>query len=382
MSDYDYIICGAGCAGLSLAHRLTDVVFKDKRILLLDKSPKTENDRTWSFWIDKSHRYDAIIHQQWDQINFYGDQNLYQLDISPYSYQSIRGIDFYKHTLEDIESCAHIEIRYEAVRDIAQSDRGRAKVSTTKKTYHGKMVFTSIVEQFPAEDFHFVWQHFKGWIIETEADGFDDRTATFMDFRIAQHGETRFCYVLPYAKNQALIEATIFSKERWEDTQYDPIIKSYISEYLNVASYKVIETEHGAIPMTTSRLNTMRPGAIIPIGTLNDSVKPSSGYAFVRIQEEADLIIEKLKRGSSLAVKRTGRFRWYDRTLLDVVIREKQSAKHIFSLMFQRNSPQAIFKFLGENSNLWEEIKIFWTLPFWPFLSSFWQSNVLKKTKK
>ena len=380
--DYDYIICGAGCAGLSLAHRLTDAAFADKKILILDKAPKTENDRTWSFWIDKPHRFDEIVHHRWDHINFYGDHKLDRVDIMPYSYQSIRGIDFYRYTLDAIESCAHIDIRYEAVSSITPEADGTAKVLTVQRTYRCKRAFTSIVEQFPAQDFHFIWQHFKGWVIETEEEIFDDRTATFMDFRIDQQGETRFVYVLPYSKNKALIEATIFSKEQWDNEQYDPIIRSYLSDYLNLNSYKIIETEHGAIPMTTSRFSTLQSSSVIPIGTLNDSVKPSSGYAFIRIQEEADRIIHLLSSAKAINLRRTGRFRWYDRTLLDVVIRGKKDAKQIFSLMFQHNTPQEIFKFLSERTNLWEEVKIFWTLPFWPFLSSFWMSNVLNKTKK
>lgn len=244
------------------------------------------------------------------------------------------------------------------------------------------MAFTSIVEDYPEKDFHFVWQHFKGWLIETDEDSFDDRTATFMDFRIDQQGETRFIYVLPYSKNRALIEATIFSKEQWPIDRYDALIKDYLLDYLNLNNYKIIDEEHGAIPMTTSRFSTLRSGSVIPIGTLNDSVKPSSGYAFIRIQEEADHIIQILRSTQAINLKRTGRFRWYDRTLLDVIIRGKKGAKQIFSLMFQHNTPQEIFKFLSERTTLWEEVKIFWTLPFWPFLSSFWKSNVLNKTKK
>ncbi len=361
---------------------MSDDRFANKKILLLDKSPKTENDRTWSFWTDKPHRYDDIVYHRWDRIHFYGDRELDLLDINPYSYQSIRGLDFYRYTLEAIKSCTHIDIRYEAVTDISSEASGIAKVSTNTGDYLGQVVFTSIVDNFPDQDFHFVWQHFKGWVIETKDEAFDDRTATFMDFRIDQHGETRFFYVLPYSKNKALIEATIFSKERWPAEQYDPLIRNYISDYLELGNYKKVEVEYGAIPMSTSRFSRLRSRSIIPIGTLNDAVKPSSGYAFVRIQEEADQIITLLTEQKSIILRRTGRFRWYDRTLLDVIIREKKSAKHIFSMMFQHNSPQEIFKFLNEKTSIWEETKIFWTLPFWPFLSSFFYSNVLNKTKK
>ncbi len=381
MKQYDYIICGAGCAGLSLAYRLCDPKFQQKRILVLDKEPKTSNDRTWSFWIDKPHLFDNIVTKKWTHINFYGNKDLERLDISPYTYQTIQGIDFYNFTLQKISECDHIDIKYESVERITQLEKNQVKVSNSHEEYIGTMVFSSIVSHYPTEDLHFVWQHFKGWIIETDTNQFDIDTATFMDFRIAQEGETRFVYVLPFAGNRALIEATIFSKNKWNSKEYDPIIINYIDSYLNLDNYEIIEEEEGAIPMTTSRFYDIKSNSIIPIGTLSDSVKPSSGYAFIRIQEEVDQIIEQLTYKRAVDTSRKSRFILYDRTLLDVIIRNKRSAKHIFSLMFQKNTSQQIFAFLNEKTSLFQEINIFRTLPFWPFLTSFFNSNVLNKTK-
>jgi lycopene beta-cyclase len=40
-----------GCAGLSFAvHLIQSGKFSDKKILLIDKAPKIQNDRTWCFW--------------------------------------------------------------------------------------------------------------------------------------------------------------------------------------------------------------------------------------------------------------------------------------------------------------------------------------------
>ena len=50
-THYDYIIIGAGAAGLMLANAIAnDSYFQDKTVLLLDKDPKNSNDRTWCFW--------------------------------------------------------------------------------------------------------------------------------------------------------------------------------------------------------------------------------------------------------------------------------------------------------------------------------------------
>jgi hypothetical protein len=60
--QYDYIIAGAGCAGLSLAvHMIHSGKFPDKKILFIDKHPKKFNDRTWCFWENQPTIFDPIV---------------------------------------------------------------------------------------------------------------------------------------------------------------------------------------------------------------------------------------------------------------------------------------------------------------------------------
>ena len=48
---YDFIIAGAGCAGLSLLYRiLQEPALQNKSVLIIDKDTKNSNDRTWCFW--------------------------------------------------------------------------------------------------------------------------------------------------------------------------------------------------------------------------------------------------------------------------------------------------------------------------------------------
>src|SRR3954469_9044879 len=101
--EYDYIIAGAGCAGLSLAmHMIESASFNDKRVLLLDLDPKRSNDRTWCFWQKEAGLFESIVCRQWQQLWFHGTQFSKKLDLSPYSYKMIRGIDFYDHCLHRI----------------------------------------------------------------------------------------------------------------------------------------------------------------------------------------------------------------------------------------------------------------------------------------
>lgn len=380
--EVDIVICGAGLAGLSLAIRLASMEYAHLKILIIDKSRKDDNDRTWSFWSKaRDDRFAAIYHKSWPKIAFYSDEIELISDCHPYAYHTIKGIDFYRHCLEIIEDVDHISFIQGEIEDIEESATG-VTVRMSSGEIHAHYAYDSIVKKMPVEDKLFVWQHFLGWEIEMPEDTFDDEVATFMDFRIDQAGETRFVYVLPFSKRRALIEATIFSKELWEETSYEALIKDYISQHFG-STYKVLTKELGKIPMTTAAFAKASP-RIIPIGTNAATVKPSSGYTFTRIQHEVDIISEQIKKGVHQVVAPKSKYIAYDKTLLNVLLTNKETASHVFSLMFKRNKVAANLKFLDEDTSLLDEIRIFSTLPFWPFLRAFTVENVLSfaKSKK
>ena len=379
MEHYDYIICGGGLSGLSLAHRLTDQSFADKRILILDQSPKNTNDRTWSFWARRSFdRYKVIYRKSWDHLVFYAPDVEVKGTADPYAYHTISGLDFYNHTLKEIGACSHVEFKVASVQTVV--DQGdHVVVQTDQHTYRADYVFDSIVKAFPEAEQLFVWQHFMGWEVKLTQGSWDDSTATFMDFRVDQGDDTRFVYILPFDKQTALVEATVFSKDLWTEERYKEMLTAYMKRYVQLP-YELISTEIGKIPMTTASFSRGSK-RVIPIGTNNATVKPSSGYAFMRIQKECDELTERIRQGQISRVKKKRRFIAYDRTLLNVLLTQKESAQRVFGLMFMRNTYGQNLKFLDEETSLWEEIKIFWTLPFWSFLRAFLSENVFSRTK-
>ncbi len=378
-TDYDYIICGAGCAGLSLAIRLADPEFSHRKVLILDKAPKNTNDRTWSFWAKSSEdRYTSIYARSWTQLVFHAPEFSVRERPFPYEYHTIHGIDFYNYCLEIIDKCPHIEFKVTAVEQVV--DEGDfVTVRTEDASYRCTYVFDSIVRKYPKEENLFVWQHFLGWEVEFKDEVFDESTATFMDFRIHQEDETIFVYVLPYDKKKALIEVTFFSKEILEENEYEALLKPYVSKYYG-DGYRTLRKELGAIPMTTASFGKGTP-RVIPLGTNNGTVKPSTGYAFNRIQREVDILTDRIRKGRIKRVKPKRRFIAYDRTLLNVLISGKEEGRVVFSRLFKKNKVTSILKFLNEETNLLEETRIFSTLPFWSFLRAFARENVFQYTK-
>ena len=91
MAHYDYIILGAGAAGLMLARAMAeDPWFHSKSILLVDKELKNKNDRTWCYWEENKGPFDHILSRRWDHIYFRSSNFNERLSISPYSYKMLR----------------------------------------------------------------------------------------------------------------------------------------------------------------------------------------------------------------------------------------------------------------------------------------------------
>ena len=61
-----------------------------------------------------------------------------------------------------------------------------------------------------------------------------------MDFSVEQKGNTRFMYVLPTSKTEALLEYTLFSKSLLETKEYESEIEIYLKK-LGVTNYKIVE---------------------------------------------------------------------------------------------------------------------------------------------
>lgn len=374
---YDFIFAGAGLSGLSLAYKIKKhPELKSARILLIDPSKKQSNDRTWCFWSEEEDYFDSLVFRKWENILFASHSFEKQYDIRPYQYKMIRGIDFYQHVIPFLESQDACDFIHAPVQNISGTQQNMI-VGTGSANYSGKHVFKSYYDKPDFSKSHFVWQHFKGWIINTEQAAFDPHTAHFMDFRVHQDGETRFFYVLPFDKHRALVEIAIFSSDIPESSFYDPFLKDYIHNILNIDTYSIEEEELGAIPMTSYNFNQQSIPGITSIGTNAGSVKASSGYAFKRIQDETDRIISFLEE-SNLEKYRpiTNRYAFYDKILLNAILSQKATGEEVFEKLFMKLKPQTIFRFLDEKGGILNDFKLFTAPPKRAFTSAFLEELV------
>ncbi len=374
MPEYDYIIIGAGAAGLMLADGIgKDAFFKKKQVLVLDKDTKEKNDRTWCFWEKGEGEFDAIVYRSWENIYFAGSQYKERIPIAPYRYKMVRGIDFYSHYLQRISDYPNIEFWQAEVIAIHETAQD-VEVHTSEGRISCKLVFDSSFDPIilkEQQQYPLLQQHFVGWFVKTKQDIFDEDMATFMDFSIPQKGNTRFMYVLPFAPNKALIEYTLFSENLLPHKEYEEAITAYLNDVLHCSDYEILDKEQGMIPMTCYNFKNHNTSRIIRIGTAGGWAKASTGYTFKNSQKMNRLLLEHLKKNKPLnSFGKKNRYWFYDLLLLDILHRDNSKGSLIFESIFKNRSAQLLFKFLDEETSFLEDLKTMTGSPTLLFLDA------------
>jgi lycopene beta-cyclase len=377
--SYDFIVAGAGVSGLALAEALSrSPILARKKIALIDKVEKKNNDRTLSFWTTTPTPFEDCVFKTWKELEFISPQTQKIERLDKLSYQTIRGKDFYDFVRKKIQNFSNIEIINAEVVGI-EEDEQSAKVHLKEgDTLQATFVFTSLFNPklFDFSKSYYILQHFYGYFlkIDTQTEpAFTPERVRLFDLRLPQENEVRFCYILPFSPSEALVEFTIFSKKLLPTRKnYQDILENYIHHTLKIKHFEVQEIEEGIIPMTDYVFPKRGGKRICHIGVLGGAAKPTTGYAFLRMVREAADIVSNLEKNNSpfYKPKFNAQFLTYDRLLLDIMQRDGGDIQRIFSHLFQNNRIEDVLLFLDEKTNFMQDFKIMASVPPLPFLTS------------
>jgi lycopene beta-cyclase len=358
---FDFIICGAGASGLLLLKAIReDSFFNEKSILIIEKEIKNVNDRTWSYWESPNGSFDSILSKKWSKANFCSEDFDSDFDLNPYQYKMLRSAGFYQSIRNKYSKLKNTIFLHAEVKNI-DSKNIMTEVITSEGKFQSKKVFNSLFDPKPMinqKKYPVLQQHFVGWFIKTKKPSFDSSKVFFMDFNIPQVQETRFIYVLPIDKHNALVEYTLFSENLLHFDDYETGIKAYLDSK-GIIEYEIKEKEQGNIPMTCFPFEKLNCRSLLHIGTAGGWTKASTGYTFMNTRRNIERLIPFLKTGAGLntfTIK--NRFRFYDLLFLDVLNRYNARGSKLFTRMFEKNPPVRIFRFLDEKTTFIEEFKI------------------------
>jgi lycopene beta-cyclase len=357
MNEFDYVIIGGGCAGLSLAYEL-DINNKldNKTLAIIEPRAEYKRDKTWSFWKVIDHNFDDCVIKSWNIFSINSPSGSHQLKTENFPYQSVNSDLFYKKINTRLSKNKNIKF-FKNINEINTNN---------------SFVFNSVLEQ--TMDKSKLWQHFQGIEIEVEKDIFDDEIINLMDFNCEQKDNVHFFYTLPFTKNKALIETTWLSKFDNESLKdYDTQIDEYIKKTLGIQKYKINFKEKGAIPLF--HLNSTKKMNKINIGSAGCMTRLSTGYTFLNIQEHSKYIRENIDNIVNAKIYNIGKkYEFLDVIFLRVLKEYPERMPDIFLRMF-RSKANTVVKFLSNKSNILEDLFIILKMPKLVFLKAIFKND-------
>ena len=352
MKDFDYIIIGGGCAGLSLAYEL-DIHKKleNKTLAIIEPRLEYKRDKTWSFWRVIDHNFDDCVKRSWKNFSINLPSKTKHLKCKNYPYQSIDSGLFYEKINSKLKENKNINF-FKNIEEVNQNNA---------------FIFNSVPSIKTVKDN--LWQHFCGVEIKTKDNIFDNEIINLMDFDCEQKNNVHFFYTLPFEKNRALVETTWLSKMNDNSLKdYDNQISNYIKNNLKIKNYEVIYKEEGAIPLFYP-INIKEKNKI-NIGTAGGMTRLSTGYTFLNIQEHCKKIrmnIDNIQNTKKFEIEK--KYQFLDEIFLKVLEQHPEKMPDIFFKMF-KGSSDSVIKFLSNKSNFFEDLSIIFKMPKLVFIKA------------
>jgi lycopene beta-cyclase len=270
-------IRGAGLSGLSVARELlrrNPLV----SITIFDTRPRLPHpQRTFCYFKPDDLQSPPVPVFSWSTVEFRGESFERRLDVSRNPYTMIRGDDFFSESLQELEqrgvvfrwSCTSVEIIGNSIRADGEPKSFDAVIDAA---------FDAATAQAT------LWQSFAGVWVNMREPSFDPNIAVLMDLQESSaDSPVSFLYILPTSERTALIEHTTFSLYPMTIEYHLQRCLSWLERH-HPGKGQPGATEYGRIPMG---LQTSRRSGDHVVGSMAGVIRPATGYAYLRAQEQA-----------------------------------------------------------------------------------------------
>ncbi len=365
------LIIGGGCAGLSLARELADRGWSESTLIIEPRSAYS-NDRSWCFWADQREPLTRLASARWARWRFStADGRQIDHQVPGLHYHFVASDDFYRDAISRMKGQAKIELQLDTRFESSRQFAGQFHVDTSR----GPIIASEVIDTRPPEPERTqrssLFQCFAGQILRVDHPPAGlDGTAELMGTMRSDAAGLTFDYVLPLDQHRVLIEATRFAPA--------PVSSDELTEDLDQLRFRLgyadCPSEHdeaAILPMGLPLADTTDPAGWIRAGTGGGALRPSTGYAFLRIQRWARTCADRLIDGqTAIAHPPDSRLQsWMDRLFLAVARRHPELTAELFMRMALGVRPAVLTRFLSDQAALTDRLAIASTLPLRPFLA-------------
>ncbi|MFO7759649.1 MAG: lycopene cyclase family protein [Roseovarius sp.] len=358
--DVDIAILGGGCAGLSVATRLAAA---GRSLQVIEPRPHYTDDRAWSFWRTAPDPFEDCVRASWAHWDVGGPGGVVGRTSRHLRYQSVAAGPFYDRAQSVIADspCASLSL------GVSASDPHRAEDGWQIETEAGLLRANHVIDTRTPHRIPTYGQFFLGREIRTERAVFDPARVQLMQFRPARSEGVDFVYILPFAPDRALVEVTSFAPASPGRSVFEDWLQAEIAA-LEPGTTEILREEAGALPMEVGYAER-RDDGVIRMGLGGEAARPSTGYAFTRIQAQADRVAQALRSGATPQMHLDGPgTRFMDRVFLQVLRTMPERGPALFEALFRNAAPDRLERFLSGSVHPVDRLSVMTSLPTLPFL--------------
>ncbi|RFU11679.1 lycopene cyclase [Rhodobacteraceae bacterium W635] len=360
--DVDVAILGGGCAGLSLATRLAGSALST---MVIEPRGSYSDDRTWSFWRTAPDPFEDCVRARWSRWTVDGPDGLTQRGSGRLWYETVSAGAFYQRAGDIIDGARNLELRLSCAAQGASRQGAGWRIETDA----GALYAANLIDTRPSGRKPRYGQFFLGQEIRTTRPVFTPDIVPLMHFRPARSGGVDFLYILPFAADHALVEVTSFAPVPPDTAVFQTWLHEEI-EALDAGTVEVLRTERGALPMQVG-YGAPTPDGPVRLGLSGGAARPSTGYAFARIQKQAERAAADLRAGQTPRVMLDSPMtRFMDRVFLQVLRSRPERGPALFQALFHRVPADRLEMFLSGSTATRDRLAVMTALPTLPFMQA------------
>lgn len=345
------------------------------RMLILEQRSYHANDRSWCFWDREDTPLRHMVKHRWPSMRVQDGNRSVTVSCGDTPYQIIAAETFYAGALAVIGRSSRIDLVMNASVSAAPTkSRKLWHIDTSEGLMTGMTVVDTRPQHEPRRGGAVLWQSFSGHEVHCEEPIFDPACLNLMDFAPSDPTGIRFDYVLPLSPHHALIEVTRFAPEPFHQQDLASDLTRATLQRVRGAPFTIVRSENSILPMGSARVTPSPEATLDPsyvyAGVAHGGARPSTGYAFQRIQRWAESCAQLIGRGEAPAGHPCDPLllRAMDHIFLSVLRTQPAAAPAVFLTLFEKADAARVIRFLSDRGTLADYLAVIGALPFGPFL--------------
>jgi lycopene beta-cyclase len=371
------IVLGAGCAGLSLAAALVREGVREQ-VLVVDRRTTWPDDRTWCFWDTGDVAHADLARHSWGSWEVVTPARRATAHARRHPYVHLKARDLYDRLLIELDAAPNVELLAGRVVRSVTEDGDGVTVRTDAGVLRGARAWDAMGGVGPllrgrAAGAVELRQAFLGQEVELGRPAFRPGVATLMDFRVGQEDGLHFVYVLPFSPTRALVEDTHIGTVPVAPARRRETLRAYLAEHHGGDEVTVLAEERGNLAMSTWAFPATRSPRLGAVGAAAGAVRPSSGYAFARLQRHVAAVAAAVASGRPApAGPHGGRRAVLDRIFLEALAMNPKGFPEHFRALAAGVPGDVFARFMSDRSSPLDEARVMRALPVAPFARAAW----------